>query len=32
MFKLLDQQWGTKIVKELSNKYHISKIDGIEFI
>jgi hypothetical protein len=32
MFKLLDQKWGTKIVKELSTKYNISKIDGIEFI
>ena len=32
MFKLLDQKWGTKIVKELSTKYNVNKIDGIDFI
>ncbi|MFV2014336.1 MAG: hypothetical protein ACC656_02820 [Candidatus Heimdallarchaeota archaeon] len=32
MFKLLDQQWGTKIVKELSTKYNVNKIDGVDFI
>lgn len=32
MFKLLDQKWGTIIVKELSTKYNIKKIDGVDFI
>jgi len=31
MFKLLDQKWGTKIVKELSGKYNVNKIDGVDF-
>lgn len=32
MFKLLEQKWGTLIVKELSSKYSVNKIDGVDFI
>jgi len=32
MFKLLDQKWGTIIVKELSTKYSVNKMDGVDFI
>ena len=32
MFKLLDQKWGTKIVKELSSKYNVDSIDGVDFL
>lgn len=32
MFKLLDPKWGAIIVRELSEKYNIKKIDGINFV
>jgi hypothetical protein len=32
MFKLLEPKWGAIIVRELSEKYNIQKIDGFEFI
>lgn len=32
MFKLLEPKWGAVIVRELSQKYNIKKIDGIDFV
>lgn len=32
MFKLLEPNWGAVIVRELSQKYNIKKIDGIDFV
>ena len=32
MFKLLDPKWGAIIVRELSEKYNIKKIEGINFV
>jgi hypothetical protein len=32
MFKLLDPKWGAVIVRELTQKYNIKKIDGIDFV
>lgn len=32
MFKLLEPKWGAVIVRELSHKYNIKKIDGIDFV
>ena len=32
MFKILEPKWGAVIVRELSQKYNIKKIDGIDFV